>query len=92
MDKVELESIVFLQGDDYSTMLDALGDDEPSESEVVEYLLQWWYPGEHMSHEYDASGIDTEFLGYRRQIDGDTFLFSHNPRIGYAGLSRIIRG
>jgi len=83
-------NIVFLQGDDYSQMLDDLKDDSPSESEIIDYLLQW-DSGEHLlGDSYDASLVNSEFLGYERIINGRKFLYSHNPGIGYAGISAVL--
>lgn len=99
MKKIRLENIVFLQGDDYTQMCDDIDPDyDPmgimaawiDESKLIDYLLQWWYPSEHMENVYNAEDINTEFLGYERMIDGNTFLLSLNESIGYAGLSRII--
>ena len=100
MEKIELENIVFCQGEDYEILCQDLDSDyNPlgsvaawiNEDKLIEYLLQWWYPGEHETSIYNAENINTEFLGYEIKIENDTFLLSHNTRIGYAGLSRIIR-
>ena len=99
MRKVKLENIVFLQGDDYNTLCKELDSDYDEygsiaawieENKLIEYLLQWYYPDEHSIDIYNAEDINTEFLGYEIKIDNDTFLLSHNPHIGYAGISRII--
>jgi hypothetical protein len=102
MNKVHLENIVFCQGDDYNTLCQDLDPDyDPldvyaadfTENQLIEYLLQWWYPGEHSINIYNAEDINTEFLGYEVNIDNcdDIFLLSHNSTIGYAGLSRIVK-
>lgn len=97
MKKVKIENIVFLQGDDYTQMENELNEsDSPdscvwlSEEKVIEYLFQWYFPGEHGEDIYNAEDINTAFLGYERKIDNDIFLFSHNTSLGYAGLSRIV--
>lgn len=98
--KVEIENIVFFQGDDYTELCKSLDSDyDPNgfvavwinESDLIEYILQWYYPNEHERNIYNAEYINTEFLGYERTVDNDTFLLSHNTRMGYAGLSRITR-
>ena len=98
--KVKIESIISCQGEDYTQLCQELDPDyDPmgsiaagiNEDSLIEYLLQWYYPGEHDTNIYDANGINTEFLGHEKKIDQDTFLLSHNSSIGYAGLSRIIK-
>lgn len=92
--KVVIENIVFLQGDDYSQF----EQDNPGiipgfdDDECIDYLLQWFYPGEHETGEYYARDINTEFLGDLIKIKGHKgyFLYSYNTRIGYIGLSRIV--
>ena len=100
MDKIELENIVFCQGEDYTILCQDLDPDcdiedvyaaDFTESHLIEYLLQWWYPGEHSTSIYNSENINTEFLGYEINIDEGDFLLSHNTRIGYAGISRIVR-
>ena len=97
--KVKIESIISCQGEDYNQLCQELDPDyDPmgsiaawiNEDSLIEYFLQWYYPGEHDTNIYDANGINTEFLGYEKNIDQDIFLLSHNSSIGYAGLSRII--
>ena len=83
--KVLIENIVFCQGDDYIESMDDMSD-----SDLVNYLLEWWYPGEHDTNWYDARGINTPFLGYEYKLDSDVFLLSHNRRMGYAGISRVL--
>jgi hypothetical protein len=100
MEKVKIESIVFLQGDDYTQACMELDPDYDPEgyiaawiddSKLIDYMLQWYYPGEHDTNIYNAEDVNTEFLGHEIQIDDNLFLFSHNTGIGYAGLSRIIK-
>jgi len=99
MRKVKVEHIVFLDGADYDQLcqdLDPEYDPEGAiaawldEDKVIEYLFQWYYPGEHSIDEFNADDINTEFLGYEREVDGENYLFSHNTRFGYAGISRIV--
>jgi hypothetical protein len=84
--KVVLESIVFLQGDDY---LQYESDNPDSD---VDYLLQWYDAGCHETGEYYARDINTAFLGRLIKIRGykGYFLFSKNASLGYMGLSRIV--
>jgi hypothetical protein len=84
--KVNIENIVFLQGDDFSQY------QEDSPSSDIEYLLQWYYPNEHSIDQYNARDINTPFLGRLIKIPGykGYFLFSKNTRIGYIGLSRVV--
>lgn len=84
--KVIIENIVFLQGDDF------LQYERDNPAGDLEYLLQWYYPGEHMTGEYYARDINTPFLGRLIKIDGykGYWLFSKNTSIGYMGLSRIV--
>ena len=92
MERVKVWNIVFLQGDDYhgsdasDPNLDDMGRDE-----LLDYLSQW-HMNSDLDHydcnEYDASDLDSEFLGYR--VDGaetEGYLLSHNTRLGYAGLA-----
>lgn len=84
--KVIIENVVFLQGDDFAQY----EQDEPPND--LDYLLQWYYPNEHMTEEHYARDINTPFLGKLIKIDGypGFWLFSKDIRIGYIGLSRII--
>jgi hypothetical protein len=91
---VLIEDIVFLQGQDYDKYIE---DKENAEANgfwftPIEYLLQWYYPNEHMQTWHKAKDINTDFLGNLLKIPGykGYFLFSHNPRLGYIGLSRIV--
>lgn len=88
--KVTIENIVFLQGDGYSQY--EQDRDVPNFLGDIEYLLQWYYPDEHETGNYQASDINTAFLGKLIKIKGymGYFLFSKNERIGYIGLSRIV--
>lgn len=94
--KVKLINIVFLQGDDYPAMEREIADSAGwmREADIIDYLLQWYdNDDEHyMSNVYDTEDINTPFLGKLIKIKGYTgyFLFSHNARIGYAGLAKII--
>lgn len=91
--KVRLENIVCLQGEEYDGMIVDIingGGNENSDYVIMLYLLDWWYPGEHDENVYDATGIDTPFLGYKHNHYQDTFLVNHNSSVGYAGLSRIL--
>lgn len=84
--KVIIETVVFLQGDDFAQY----ETDNPADD--LDYLLQWYYPNEHMTNEYYARDINTPFLGKLMKIDGypGYWLFTKNTRIGYIGLSRIV--
>lgn len=84
--KVILENIVFLQGDDYSQY------EEESPADDIDYLMQWYFPDEHMTSKYYARDINTPFLGRLIKISGykGYFLFTKNTHIGYIGLSRIV--
>lgn len=84
---IKIESIVHLQDEDYEQMLTDLGD-EPDDDTVIEYLTQWWYPGTHDIIYGREEDINTPFLGY---VVSDYWLFSHNPKMGYASLSRIMK-
>ena len=99
--KIDILDLGFHTGDDYTILEKALDPDyDPegynsacySEKALLEYLLEWYIdPDNHyMSSAYDVSGINTEFLGYIRIIDNMLFLLSHNTRIGYVGLSKIL--
>ena len=86
-----IENIVFLQGDDFRQY------EEEEEFEGfgfsdIQYLLNWYYPGEHETNWYKAKEINTPFLGNLIKIDGykGYFLFAKNTHIGYIGLSRVI--
>lgn len=83
---VIIESIVFLQGDDYTQY----ESDNPDND--IDYLLQWYNPGEHDINYDFAVDINTPFLGRLIKIKGYTgyFLFSKSYRLGYMGLSRIV--
>jgi hypothetical protein len=98
-EKVLVENIVFLEGEDYTQMCLDIDKDYTVEgciaawmtnNQIIEYLFQWYFPGEHSIDKYNAEYINTGFLGYKRIIDDNTFLYSHNTRMGYAGLSRIV--
>ena len=85
--KVIIENIVFLRGDDFLIYKQ----DDPKND--IEYLLQWYYPGEHSTDSYYARDINTAFLGRLIKINGYAgyFLFSKNISLGYMGLARIVR-
>lgn len=85
--KVIVESIVFLQGDDYTQY-----ELENPESDI-DYLLQWYYPNEsRQQDEFYARDINTPFLGRLIKIPGYSgyFLFSKSYNMGYIGLARIV--
>lgn len=89
--KVLIENIVFLQGDDWYKYQD----EEEFEGfgfSDVQYLLNWYYPGEHAQDWYNAKEINTPFLGKLIKIKGykGYFLFTKNESIGYIGLSRVV--
>lgn len=94
--KVLIENIVFLRGDDFLEFLDekerfeAIFEDEFFNE--INYLLQWYHPGEHSQDWYNAKNINTELLGRLKKIEeySGYFLFSKNTSIGYIGLSRIV--
>ena len=87
---VLISPIVFLQGDDYSQMLIDLKDKSPSESQIINYLLQWDADEYLLGDFYDAGLVDFEFLGYERTINGRKFMYCHNPEIGYTGISAVL--
>lgn len=84
--KVIIEDIVFLQEDGYFQY------EQDNPADDIEYLLQWYFLGEHMTGEYYARDINTPFLGRLIKIKGfkGFFLFSKNTSLGYIGLSRIV--
>ena len=90
--KVRLENIVSLQGDDYSSMLVDLENNNQTDCDtnIFEYMCQWWEPDKHDENIYDYSGVNTPFLGYEYKDNDDTFLLSHNSSMGYCALSRIL--
>ena len=85
--KVILSDVVFLQGDDFTQY------ESDSPADDIEYLLQWYNGEEYATGEYYARDINTPFLGKIIKIQGckGYWLFSKNTRIGYIGLSRIVR-
>ena len=91
--QVEIHNIVFMQNDfDIDILCQDLGVEDIGDLDdetIVEYLMQWHYPGEHDVNLYSAKQIDTEFLGYRidRTNDREGYLFSRNDGLGYVGLS-----
>ena len=98
--RVEIENIVSCQGDDYNQLCEELDSDYDingsiaawiNDDQLFEYLMQWYYPNEHDTNIYNADDINTPFLGYEYKYQDMIFLLSHNSRIGYAALSRIIK-
>ena len=92
--KVKIINIVSLQGDDYNTMLNDLNESWLTRGDIIDYMLQWYYnDDDHYQHNvFNAQDINTPFLGRLIKIDGykGFFFYSHDSRIGYAGLSKII--
>ena len=93
--KVIVEDIVFLQGEDYDNYiwLKVAHEKLYGDFDTMGYLLQWYNSGKHMENSYDASGINTPFLGYLKKISGEDgyFLFVENTKTGYIGLAKILR-
>lgn len=99
MKKVVLENIVTIRDDDYTTLCCALDpeyDPEGSvaawidEDDLLDFLLSWWYPGEHETAEYNYEDINTPFLGNEKRFEGERFLLNHDSGLGIASLSRIL--
>jgi hypothetical protein len=89
---VLISNIVNMQGDDYHIfMFDNNFDSFTSKKEIAEKLLDWYFPDEHEVNKHNVEDINSEFLGHLMKLPNikGYFLFSHNSRIGYLGLSKI---
>lgn len=81
------ERIVFLQGEeaDRAFALEA----EDGLDSVMDYLKQWYYPGEHEIEKQAPWGTG-DTVRRRHDTDGE-FCMSYNHHFGYIGLVRVIR-
>lgn len=107
--KVKVATIVFITGDEFNEIADEFGVesiDDVNDDAMAIYLLNWYYGDDELDfNKYDASDINTPFLGYACNIDEDEgleywsddeavahkkgYLFSRNDSMGYVGLSRF---
>lgn len=89
----EYEDIIFFQNAE-EDLKDRLEHDEDSvfdidQEEVLEYIIHnWWYPGEHMI--LDKAPWGSSDYNFEKIIDGEKFIMSYNPRLGYIGVVREI--
>lgn len=76
------ENIVFIQGEQANKPLKIL--DEQGVTELLNYLSQWHYPGEHDTSSEPGNGTTDRVI----EING--YLLTINTRFGYVGLKSKI--